>query len=307
MKFVLGLASRNWISRFIDTRLTPIWEAGSVPILTWLPSIDPPNQTSSQIAREIAAGDYDPLLREWATRLSEWATDGNGNPQRRLYLRPAHEMNGNWFPWSAADSPSTASDYIAMWRRIHEMFSQSDLDESTIQWIWSPNADEIGEIRAEEYYPGDEFVDWIGLDGFNFGDSQSFWNWRTPEGVFLDMLGRMRDLADKPVALTEFASSSSRNGTHRPTAKAVWIKKLFQFVDDQDICMTCWFNTEKSGPNESDWAVFGGERGTATHSTEGETYHTYDSYRSSLNSPAIIHGSTGSSPRLSAQEFMGEF
>ena len=307
MEFVAGLSSQSWVDQFINTRLTPIWEAGSVPVLTWLPSTESPNETSSQITREIAAGEYDSFLEEWATQLSKWATTSDGSSKRRLYLRPAHEMNGNWYPWSAADSSSTADDYIEMWRRMHDVFSGTDLDETTVQWIWSPNADEIGDVRAEAYYPGDEYVDWVGLDGFNFGDSQSYSSWRTPEEVFLDMLGRMRDLTDKPVALTEFASSSSRDGAYRPTAKAVWIKRLFRFVADQNIRMTCWFNVEKSGPDEADWAVLGGSRGTETYTVGGETYNTYGSYRASVNSPAIIRGGTDESPRLTDQQFMGEF
>ncbi|UOO97193.1 endoglucanase (plasmid) [Halococcus dombrowskii] len=306
MEFAAGLSSQSWVDQFITTRLTPIWEAGSVPILTWLPSTDPPNETSSQIAREIAAGEYDSFLEEWATQLSTWVTS-DGNSKRRLYFRPGHEMNGNWYPWSAADSSSTADDYIAMWRRMHDIFSDTDLDETTVQWIWSPNADEIGGVRAEAYYPGDEYVDWVGLDGFNFGDTQSYSSWRTPEEVFLDMLVRMRDLTDKPMALTELASSSSRDGAYRPTAKAVWIKRLFRFVADQNIRMTCWFNVEKSGSDEADWAVLGGNRGTETHTVNGETYNTYDSYRASVNSPAIIRGGTDKSPRLTDQQFTGEF
>ena len=303
MVFAAGLTSPSWPEQFINTRIAPIWEAGAVPILTWLPSTRPPDETSPRIAREIAAGEHDSLIEEWATQLSSWVTDGAG---RRLYFRPAHEMNGNWFPWSAADSSSTVDDYTAMWRRIHNVFSENGLDEMTIQWIWSPNADEIGGVRAEEYYPDDEYVDWIGLDGFNFGGTQSYSSWRTPEEIFLEMLDRMQDLTDKPVGLTEFASSSFRDGTYRPTAKAICIKKLFRFAADHDIRMTCWFNVEKYGPDEADWGVFGGNRGTATHTIDGEVYNTYDSYHVSVNSPSIIRGGTDESSRLTEQQFKGE-
>lgn len=306
MEFAAGLTSQYWPEQFIDTRIAPIWEAGAVPILTWLPSTGSPDGTSPRIAREIAAGEHDPLIEKWATQLSTWVTDSEGNPERRLYFRPAHEMNGNWFPWSAADSSSTTDDYTAMWQRLHDIFSENGLDETTIQWIWSPNVDEVGGVRAEAYYPGDEYVDWIGLDGFNFGGTQSYSNWRTPEQIFLDMLNRMRDLADKPVGLTEFASSSFRDGDYRPTAKAIWIKKLFKFAANNDIRMTCWFNVEKSGTDESDWAVLGGDRGTDTHSADGETYNTYGSYHASVNSSSVIRGGTEGSSRLTEQQFKGE-
>ncbi|HET7325153.1 MAG TPA: glycosyl hydrolase [Halococcus sp.] len=309
MSFVDGLTSPRWISEFITTRMTPAWEAGCVPLVTWLPLAATENGSSEHIASDIAAGEYDSLIENWAAQLSNWAVaDEQGETLgRRFYFRPAHEMNGNWFPWSAAASVSTADDYVAMWQRIHDIFARTALDETTIQWMWAPNADEVGGIQAEAYYPGDAYVDWVGLDGFNFGGTQWYSEWRTPEDVFLDMLRRMRNLTDKPAALTEFASSSYRDGASRPAAKAAWIEDAFAFVGDHDIRMTCWFNVEKSGADEADWAVFGSQRGTATEAIDGETYNTYDSYRATVNSPAIIHGNTNASPHLTEQEFRGEF
>lgn len=307
MLFVEGLTSRPWIGQFVTTRMTPVWRAGSVPLVTWLPYTDAGEETSPDITQEIAAGEYDSFIEEWATQLRDWTMpNGRGGRKRRLYFRPAHEMNGNWFPWSATDGAG-ADAYVEMWRRMYEIFAQAGLDETTIQWVWAPNADEVGGVRAERYYPGDEYVDWVGLDGFNFGETQSYSSWRTPEDVFSGMLGRLRDLTDKPVALTEFASSSYRDGTYRPAAKAAWIREVFAFVADHDIRMACWFNAEKSGVDEADWAVFGGRRGTATHTVGDKTYNTYESYRTTVNAPTAVRGTVDGSPRLTERAFTGRF
>jgi mannan endo-1,4-beta-mannosidase len=303
MEFVEGLRSEDVVSRFVPNRMTPIWEAGSVPVITWLPSTGSTTDTADDIAREVADGDHDALLETWAARLNDWTTDDG--TQRRFYFRPGHEMNGNWFPWSA-DSSSTTNDYVEMWRQIHAVFTESGLDETTIQWMWSPNADEIGGVRAEAYYPGDDYVDWVGLDGFNFGDSQSYSEWRTPEEIFGPMLERMRELTGKPVALPEVASSSFKGDDFTPSAKARWVRRLFSFADDRDVRMVNWFNTEKSGQDESDWAVFGGERGTDTHEIDGDSYATYDAYRATVNSPSVIHGTAETSSRLTDREFSGD-
>ena len=308
MVFVAGLTSWDWITEFITTRMTPIWEAGCVPLVTWLPLTDAEDGSSTGISRDIAAGEYDSLIDEWAVQLNKWATpDESKSADRRFYFRPAHEMNGDWFPWSATDSASSPNDYVEMWRRIHDVFTRTGLDETTSQWIWAPNADEVGGIPAEAYYPGDEYVDWVGLDGFNFGETQWYSEWRGPEEVFLEMLGRMRELTDKPVGLTEFASSSYRDGAYRPAVKAAWIEDVFAFVEEHDIRMTCWFNVEKSGADEADWAVFAGPRGTATQAIDGETYNTYESYRAMATTPTMIRGDAGASSHLTTQEFMGEF
>ena len=303
MEFVEGLRSRDVVSRFLANRMTPIWEAGSVPVVTWLPSTGTTTETADDIAREVADGDHDALIERWAARLRDW-TIGDGT-ERRFYFRPGHEMNGNWFPWSA-DSSSTTNDYIEMWRRIHGIFTESGLDGTTMQWMWSPNADEIGGVRAEAYYPGDDYVDWVGLDGFNFGESQSYSEWRTPEEIFGSMLERMRELTGKPVALPEVASSSFRGDDYTPSAKARWVRRLFSFADDNDVRMVNWFNTEKSGVDESDWAVFGGERGTDTHEIDGESYATYNAYRATVNSPSVIRGDADTAARLTDREFSGD-
>jgi mannan endo-1,4-beta-mannosidase len=321
---------------FVEGALTNIWKAGHVPLISWQPFEQKKNQTSETIEREIANGQYDDQLDEWASLLESWARPRGGNTRgRRFYFRPAHEMNGNWFPWSAVDAtriPATATpesgnpegedptagipkDYVGMWRRLHKAFSETALDESDIQWMWSPNADEIGGIRAERYYPGDEYVDWVGLDGFNFGEAQKYTtgrsNWRTPQTVFDPMLSRMRELTDKPIALAEFASSSAMyTGSeieHRPQKKAQWIEDAFAYVSENDIKMTCWFNVDKTGQDEGDWAVFGGARGTSQANVDGKQYPAYESYKQAISADKYLAALTEYPPLLTDDEFAGTF
>ena len=319
---------------FVEGALTNVWKAGHVPMISWQPFEQKSNETSETIERAIANGEYDDQIDEWASLLESWARPRGGNTRgRRLYFRPAHEMNGNWFPWSAVDSTrieATASpesdneggedptagipeDYIEMWRQLHKRFSQTALDESDIQWVWSPNADEIGGIRAERYYPGDQYVDWVGLDGFNFGGSQRYStgqsNWRSPEELFDPMLGRIRELTDKPVSLAEFASSSvpnSGNG-HEPQQKAQWIRDAFTYVSENNIKMVCWFNVDKTGQDETDWAVFGGARGTSQVTVGGEQYPAYESYKETITSDKYLAALTDYPPLLTDNEFTGQF
>lgn len=332
MVFVDAFSPRGAKKGFIDGALTDIWDAGHVPLVSWQPFARKRQQTGEVVEREIARGKYDSEIQTWANLLAEWARPrGEKTRGRRFYFRPAHEMNGNWFPWSAVDSsrisatpapitegsggenPSagTPEDYVRMWRRIHRMFSQTGMDETNIQWIWSPNADEIGGIRAERYYPGDKFVDWIGLDGFNFGGSQSYSSWRAPEQLFDSMLNRMRELTDKPVALAEFASSSfagsEGNGEYQPQKKAQWIEDAFAYVGENNIKMACWFNVDKTGKDETDWAVFGGSRGTSQVTVSGQQQHVYDAYKQTLTGQDYLAALSDYPPLLTDDEFAGNF
>ena len=323
--FVDALDAPSATRGFVDNALTQIWNAGHVPMISWQPLLGTSNDTPEAVERRIANGDYDTKIKAWANALDSWANPrGEKTRGRRFYFRPAHEMNGNWFPWSAVDSsripattddPGTAEDYVEMWRRVHRMFGNTGMDETNIQWVWSPNADEpSNSVRAEQYYPGDEYVDWVGLDGFNFGGSQEYENgstsnWRSPKGIFGPMLNRVQDLTDKPVALTEFASSSvpeSGNG-HQPQQKAQWIQDAFEFVADNDIKMTCWFNVDKTGGDESDWAIFGGERGTSQVSIGGTQYAVYEAYNRTVSGSDYLGARPDYPPLLTDDEFAGNF
>ena len=337
MVFVDAFGSRAAKKGFIEGPLTDIWKAGHVPLISWQPFARRKQATSETIERAIARGRRDKQIRTWATLLDRWARPrGEESRGRRVYFRPAHEMNGNWFPWSAVDSsritaipastsresgegenPTTGTpeDYVGMWRQLHGIFAKTKLDETNIQWIWSPNVDELGGISAERYYPGDEFVDWVGLDGFNFGSSQSSssWEsrWRSPEQLFDQMLNRIRELTDKPVALTEFASSSAVDSgsetEYRPENKAQWIRDVFSYVKTNDIKMTCWFDVDKTGPDESDWAIFGGERGTSWATIDGEQYRVYEDYKRTVLASDYLAALPDYPPLLTDDEFAGEF
>jgi beta-mannanase len=336
--FVDALVPDDAKQGFVEGPLTAIWDAGHVPLITWQPFAREMQATSETVERAIAAGEHDDHVSSWATLLESWARPRGGRTRgRRFYFRPAHEMNGNWFPWSAVDSSridatvtpvrndsantngsggegraaGTPTDYVEMWRRLFDAFGATELDGSNVRWIWTVNADEIGGVRAEQYYPGDEYVDWVGLDGFNFGGSQSYSSWRTPEELFDPMLGRLRELTDKPVALTEFGSASlvgsNGNGEHRPARKAAWIEAAFEYVEANDIKMTCWFNIDKTGADEADWAVFGGDRGTERVTLSGERYRAYGAYNRTVSGEEFLGARTDYPPLLTDDEFAGTF
>lgn len=292
-----GVDRTDWIGEFVEGRMTAVWESGHVPMLTWEPFVSEHVPENQRGARPIADGWYDGQIGTLAHRLSNWVRAGNSS-SRRFYFRPAHEMNANWYPWSG--DPDA---YVAMWHRLRDIFADVGLDSETVQWIWAPNEEDFGSSPAEAYYPGDEHVDWVGIDGYNFGDSTQGTQWRSPKEVFRPMLDRVRDLTDHPVAIPEFASTSYRDGAYHPEAKTQWIRNVLSFVTRHDIKMHCWFNLDK----ETDWAVFGGDRGTSTAQIDGETYNSYEAYRQGVSSNRFIGGRDGEMPRITDEQFRGTF
>ncbi len=93
-------------------------------------------------------------------------------------IRFAHEMNGTWYPWSGS---ATASTYVAAWRHIVSLFRADGV--TNVQWVWSPNVQEGSKYPISPYFPGDEWIDYVGLDGYNWGTNNQG-TWQSAQDVF---------------------------------------------------------------------------------------------------------------------------
>lgn len=211
-------------ARFGDaqrTRLEEIGERGITPLVSWSPwgawyeSDGGPKPVDPQPyhLRNIVAGDFDAYIDSWANGLADY-----GQP---VFLSFAHEMNGDWFPWGVGVNGNTATDYIAAWRHVHDRFTA--LGVTNVRWVWTPNHDYGGPVSFEDVYPGDAYVDWVGVNGFNWGTSM-YWaecqcqsSWMSFESLFSRSYVHLTSLTSKPIIITETASSEFGGD------KAVWI------------------------------------------------------------------------------------
>ena len=128
----------------------------------WLPK----DSTAAEIAT--GGGGYDEHFQEWFGKSIDYSLrGGNTDP---IWLRPMNEMNGTWsFPGNTAHPRSQwGGDPIGFrraWRRIYNIAEQVGAADKHI-FLWAPNG--ITYPAAEwnmpdKYYPGDNYVDWVGL------------------------------------------------------------------------------------------------------------------------------------------------
>lgn len=211
---------------------------GAVPLLTWEPwawgrGVNQPAYTLDRIA----AGDFDARMAQWGQALAAW-----GQP---VMLRFAHEMNGNWYPWSEGVNGNQAGDYVPAWQHVHDVVSAAGANN--IQWVWSPNVPYWGSTDLAGLYPGPEYVDVVALDGYNFGTSQSWSSWVSPEDLFAPGIARLRSLAPgSPILIAETAS------TELGGSKAAWNTGLVSYLAAQpDVIGFVWFHLQK----ETDWRI----------------------------------------------------
>ena len=133
---------------------------GAIPFFSWANDALPVSgdQSDYQLS-DVIAGRHDSYITAWATAAKAW-----GHP---FFLRFNWEMNGRWFPWSEGVNGNQTGEYVAAWRHVHDIFTRVGATNTT--WVWCPNIDPGHAIQSlGELYPGDGYVDWTCLDGYNF-------------------------------------------------------------------------------------------------------------------------------------------
>jgi len=196
---------------FAAAALDGVAARGAMPLVSWEPfdyagGADQPTYA----LRTIVAGAHDPFIRAWARAAAGW-----GKP---FYLRFAHEMNGDWYPWCpGANGNGGGAEYVAAWRHIHDIFREEGATNA--RWVWSPNVADSNSTPFAEVYPGDAYVDWVALDGFNWGSSQTWSGWLSMATIFGASYEALGALTDKPMMIAEVAS------TELGGDKAAWIRQ----------------------------------------------------------------------------------
>ncbi|MFI5027113.1 MAG: hypothetical protein ACHQCI_10250, partial [Solirubrobacterales bacterium] len=113
---------------------TALQERGVVPMVTVEPYVG--GQPAS--LQDIAAGKYDGYIHSEAASAISYGGE--------VLLRFAHEMNGDWYPWSG--DPAA---YVAAWRHYVDVFRADGA--SNVRFVWSPNVNPSGRIPFDAYYP----------------------------------------------------------------------------------------------------------------------------------------------------------
>lgn len=206
---------------------------GADPIVTWEPWCWTDDR-SPAVMQALLSGALDDYVTRWAAGIRDWGSTA--------YIRFAHKFNGECYPWTPAGGTS-ATAYVQVWQRLHDIFSVQQVENVT--WVWAPTV--VGSGALTDWYPGDEYVDVLGIDGYNWGSSLPWCQWIEPEDLFATMLDQLRIVcSDKPILVTEVGCAESGG------RKADWITRLVDFLSHQrDVMGFVWFEHYK----ETDWRI----------------------------------------------------
>ncbi len=202
---------------------------GRIPLITWYGTkLD-----------DINSGAEDVLIRARAAGVRKL-----GAP---VFIRWGWEMNGDWYPHSGPQNmPDGPAKFIEAWRRIHRLFDEAGATNAV--WVWSPNFESKPKAAWNSwrnYYPGDEFVDWVGIDAYNWGTTQRWSGWRSLDDLVKPIYTRFA--ARKPIMIAETASAEVGG------SKARWIHDAARAIsrDLLGVKALVWFDVDK----ETDWRV----------------------------------------------------
>jgi beta-mannanase len=195
---------------------------------------------------DINAGQWDEFLHRWFTAL---AADG-----RPLFLRFASEMNGSWSPYGGAQNGANleaAGKFVAMWRRVYNIaervFAERD-QPSNVAFLWAGNyksfPDESWNALAN-YYPGDPYVDWVGLDVYSScaACSEPAATANDPGYWLGPVYGAWADR--KPIVIAE---AGGQDDAATQSSQSLFVDQLFDALESHPrVKAFYWFNRDEGG------------------------------------------------------------
>ncbi len=239
----------GWDRDFPRDQVVETWRRGALPVISWEPRptvqpMGPDSDNTSDPGYTLASiidGTHDDYIDRFATDVRDL-----GLP---VAIRFAHEMNGNWYPWSEDRNGNTKGQYVQAWRHVHDRFTA--LGATNAIWIWSPNVVTARPwVRLAQFYPGDDYVDWTGMVGYYrrlYLDDKGKPKEPTFANTYQSTLDELRTVAVKPIVITELGAIEV--GQNKPA----WINSVFAgLAQNPDIVGFVWFDHSVNG---SDWRI----------------------------------------------------
>ncbi|TKJ33129.1 glycosyl hydrolase [Blastococcus sp. CCUG 61487] len=207
----------------------------------WDPDVDTARQPEYSLGT-ILAGEHDGYIDLFADSVAVYG--------RPVTIRLMHEMNGNWYPWSGTVNGNRVEEFVQAWRYVHDRFVARGV--TNVDWLWAPNAVYPGSAPLAPYYPGDAYVDAVGVSNYNWGDDRrDGWNtsWTSFVDLFDPSFAELRAITSRPIWVSETGSSSSGG------VKAEWLAAMLAEVAVRpDVAGVIWFD-QVDKARRVDWRI----------------------------------------------------
>ncbi|MCR4601332.1 MAG: hypothetical protein K5767_06325 [Clostridia bacterium] len=181
---------------------------------------------------DVMNGKYDTFLKHMAENIAE--------TQQPVLFRFGNEMNGDWCAYNALKMSKDAEIYVDAYRHAYDIFEEEGALPYTI-WVWNPNHRSFPDYNWNSeylYYPGDKYVDVVGMTAYNTGTYYESEKWTEFADLYDGLYDRMASDYAQPLMITEFASSSVGGNKLR------WLDGMFDRIGDyKRLKVAVWWNS----------------------------------------------------------------
>ena len=241
--------NKQSIKDFPHELMISTYEKNAIPMITWEPWIaELARSGSSKELKEgkkafkyIAEGYFDDYILDFVKILKSY--------DKPVFLRFGHEFDNPQYPWSQVGDNSP-EEFIAAWKHIHKLIKSEDTQK--IMLVWNPWKAET----MADYYPGDDYVEWIGITSLNYDTLNSDGKYYSFADLYKPFSDGLFWFTRKPVMLAEFGSLNLENRQQE------WITNAMESINTnyEEISAIVAFNSavDRNIPNNEwylDWTT----------------------------------------------------
>jgi Glycosyl hydrolase family 26 len=198
--------SNNWFHGEVFPIETASWirQGGAIPFIRLMlrSSADTDIAEENYTLEAIVAGTFDRKLKAWGNSARAFGTP--------LIVEWGTEMNGQWFSWNGYWNGK--QDGPKLFRDAYRHIVQT-IDAENITWVFHINSDDDPQTTwnaFENYYPGDDVVDWLGVSAYSAQSPQDDYWTNFVEQLDL-VMPRLNNLSSKPVMVLEFGATHNNS------------------------------------------------------------------------------------------------
>ena len=204
----------GWGEKFQTAFAATAYSHGATAIV----QVDPDNISLANIA----AGKYDSYLTAYAEQIAAF--------KHKVVVSFGHEMNGFWETWGYTHQSPSA--FVAAWRHIVDVFRHQGA--GNVIWLWQVNSSSSKTGPVRNYWPGSQYVTWVGVSGYFYVPGNTY------DNVFTPVVTSIRQFSQAPLLIAETAVGPQAGQTQG-------ITNLFAGVRAQHALGIVWFDQHSYG------------------------------------------------------------
>jgi len=203
-----------------------------------------PNVTTGNVVtRILPGGDLNEVYNGYLDMVADFGQQMQ-NQGSSVLFRPFHENNGSWFWWGAAFC--TSSEYKNLYRYTEE-YLRDKKGIHNFLYLYSPNGPLASEEEYMSRYPGDAYVDIVGVDLYHKNPVQKD-EWMTSFNSTMDVVQKFAAHHQKVAAVTETGILTNQGAVlKKGNQRLDWFNEILSAVSDHKMAyFMTWANFDET-------------------------------------------------------------